>query len=200
MNMNLNLLQALASQPLDEGSLDRITAAAKKWRNKGTQQPTPSPREKVEPDLDQPAFMRKQAATPAAPATAATPVDTPAAPAVKMPAAPAAAKPAQAEARTWEAYKKAGIKPQNPGSPDTKPGVSTEAAQHITTDFVKHLLSEWELFVSHGFKMTPALRGQVKQMALELGNFVKAEATVQSTEHLLSELQRISAQILVEKK
>ncbi len=192
--MNLNLLQSLASQPLDEGAFDRITAAAKKWRAKGEQKATPSPAQKTEPDLEKPAYLRKPAAAPAVQPAAATPPQPAAAPAVVP-----AAKPAN-DPRTWEAYKKAGIKPQNPGSPDTKPGVSTESAQHITADFVKHLLAEWELFVSHGFKLTPALRGQVKQMALELGNFVKAEATEHSTQHLLSELQRISASILSEKK
>jgi hypothetical protein len=96
--------------------------------------------------------------------------------------------------KTWAEYKAAKIEPLNKGKPDVKPNIDGESKTAVAEDFVNHMLSEWNLFVEHGFSIPIKRMPEIKAMAKAMGNFIKAEGKLTDLDRkiILAEMKKLT--------
>jgi hypothetical protein len=95
----------------------------------------------------------------------------------------------EAEPTTWAGYKSKGLSPKNAGTPDVKPGVSTQAAQHIANDFLSTMLEDWQKFIEHGFTIDVRRKQDIKRLTSMINNLMAENLDVNTRKRYIAEIK-----------
>lgn len=87
--------------------------------------------------------------------------------------------------KTWAEYKAANLEPKNKGTPDVQPAVDKAVKAEIANNFADSMLADWKKFSEDGFELPAQRMAEIKAMAKNMANFVKAEGKLSHRDRMI---------------